>query len=103
MKTLVMAAVLATGFSQTSYAQSTPYLGQIMETGANFCPINWHLADGSLLPINQNMALFALLGTTYGGDGRTTFALPNMKPLLTASRAAVLQCIALAGVFPSRN
>jgi microcystin-dependent protein len=55
------------------------------------------------LSINQNQALFALLGTTYGGDGQTTFALPTAKPVFTATGAVLLQCIALQGIFPSRN
>ena len=47
--------------------------------GFNFAPQGWALCDGQLLPISQNTALFSLLGTTYGGDGRTTFALPDMR------------------------
>jgi microcystin-dependent protein len=54
--------------------------------------------------INQNQALFSLLGTTYGGDGQTTFALPTGKPVFTLTPGApVIQCIALQGIFPSRN
>lgn len=60
-------------------AQSDPYLGQMMVWGGNFCPRGWFTATGSLLPISSNTALFSLLGTTYGGDGRTTFALPDMR------------------------
>ena len=45
----------------------------------NFAPKGWALSNGNLLPINQNQALFSLLGTTYGGDGRTTFGLPNLQ------------------------
>jgi microcystin-dependent protein len=47
--------------------------------GFNFAPDGWALCNGMLLPINQNTALFSLLGTTYGGDGRSTFALPNLQ------------------------
>jgi microcystin-dependent protein len=57
---------------------SDPYLGQIMPTAFNFAPRGWALCNGALLPIAQNQALYALLRTTYGGDGRTTFALPNL-------------------------
>lgn len=61
-------------------AQATePFLGQIMCAGFNFAPVGWARLDGQLLSIAQNTALFALLGTTYGGDGRTTFALPDMR------------------------
>lgn len=56
-----------------------PFIGQIMMVGFNFAPKGWALCDGQLLPIAQNQALFSLLGTFYGGDGRTTFALPNLQ------------------------
>lgn len=60
-------------------AQSDPLLGQLMAFGGNFCPRGWAEASGSLLAINSNQALFSLLGTMYGGDGRTTFALPDLR------------------------
>ena len=60
-------------------AATEPFIGEIMMTGANFCPRGWASTDGQLLPINQNQALFSLLGTTYGGDGRTTFGLPDLR------------------------
>ena len=56
-----------------------PFLAQIIMFGGNFAPRGWALCDGQLLPINANQALFSLLGTTYGGDGRTTFALPDLR------------------------
>lgn len=56
-----------------------PFIGQIMETGFNFAPPGWAFCDGSLLPISEYDALFALIGTTYGGDGQTTFALPDLR------------------------
>ena len=56
-----------------------PFVGEIRVVGFNFAPIGWALCNGQLLPISQNTALFSLLGTTYGGDGRTTFALPNLQ------------------------
>ncbi len=55
-----------------------PYLAEIRQTAFAFAPRGWALCNGQLLSIAQNQALFALLGTTYGGDGRTTFALPNL-------------------------
>ena len=58
---------------------STPFLGQIQIMSFNFPPKGWTLCNGQLLPINQNQALFAILGTTYGGNGQTTFALPNLQ------------------------
>lgn len=60
-------------------AGSMPFLGEIAIVAFNFAPKNWALCNGQLLPINQNQALFSLLGTTYGGDGRVNFALPNLR------------------------
>jgi microcystin-dependent protein len=56
-----------------------PFLGQIMMVGFNFAPRGWALCNGSLLSISQYSALFSLLGTQYGGDGRTTFGLPDLR------------------------
>ena len=56
-----------------------PYVGEIMMTGWNFATRGWQLCNGQLLPVNQNSALFSLLGTVFGGDGVTTFALPDMR------------------------
>lgn len=58
---------------------SSPFIGQIVMFGGNFAPRNWAFCDGQLLAISQNTALFSILGTTYGGDGRTTFALPDLR------------------------
>ncbi len=57
----------------------SPFLGEIQIYTFNFAPKNWAFCNGQLLPINQNQPLFALLGTTYGGNGQTTFALPNLQ------------------------
>jgi len=56
-----------------------PFLGEIKIWAPNFAPRGWAFCDGQLLPIAQNSALFSLLGTIYGGDGRTTFALPDLR------------------------
>jgi microcystin-dependent protein len=58
---------------------SEPFLSEIRIFSFNFPPKGWALCNGQLLPINQNQALFALLGTTYGGNGQTNFALPNLR------------------------
>jgi microcystin-dependent protein len=58
---------------------ATPFLGEIREAGFNFAPIGWLPCDGRLLPISQYDALYALLGTTYGGDGITTFGIPDLQ------------------------
>lgn len=58
---------------------SEPFLGEIRQTGFAFAPKGWALCNGQLLPISQNQALFAILGTTYGGNGVTNFALPDLR------------------------
>lgn len=58
---------------------SEPFLGEIRATSFSFAPKGWAMCNGQLLPINQNQALFALLGTYYGGDGRVNFALPDLR------------------------
>lgn len=58
---------------------SEPFLGEIRAMSFNFAPKGWAQCNGQLLPINQNQALFSLLGTTYGGDGRVNFALPDLR------------------------
>jgi microcystin-dependent protein len=56
-----------------------PFLGQIQPMGFNFAPRGWATCDGQIIPITQNTALFALLGTTFGGNGQTTFGLPDLR------------------------
>jgi microcystin-dependent protein len=56
-----------------------PFIGEIRMFGGNFAPQGWAFCNGQLLPISENTALFALIGTTYGGDGQSTFALPNLQ------------------------
>ena len=58
---------------------SEPFMSEIKIVSFNFPPKGWAMCNGQLMPINQNQALFALLGTTYGGNGQTNFALPNLK------------------------
>jgi microcystin-dependent protein len=71
-----------------------PYLGEIFLFGGNFAPQGWAFCNGQLLAIAQNDALFALLGTTYGGDGQVSFALPDLR-----SRAPIHMGAALHGNF----
>src|SRR5687768_12327289 len=108
---------------------SEPFLSEIRIFSFNFPPKGWALCNGQLLPINQNTALFSLLGTTYGGNGQTNFALPDLRrstPMHTSSHIlgeqvsiggskgdpghsmevttsflALNFCIALEGIFPS--
>lgn len=107
-----------------------PYIGEIRLFAGNFAPEDWAFCNGQLLPLSQNTALFALLGTSYGGDGKTTFALPDFRgriPIHVDSRENYVGCttregapaevgtshagigtlglnfiIALQGVFPPR-
>lgn len=58
---------------------ANPYVGEIRMFGGNFAPAGWAFCDGQLLPISENETLFNLIGTTYGGDGEQTFALPDMR------------------------
>jgi microcystin-dependent protein len=58
---------------------SNPYIGEIRIFAGNFAPAGWAFCDGALMPISENDALFNLIGTTYGGDGQSTFALPNLQ------------------------
>ncbi|MCW3807561.1 phage tail protein [Plebeiibacterium marinum] len=63
----------------TGIIAQEPILGEIRMFAGNFAPRGWAFCDGQLLPISENTALYSLLGTTYGGDGRTTFALPDLR------------------------
>jgi microcystin-dependent protein len=76
---VVAATVLAAAPTKQASAGVDPFYGEIMWVGFTFCPRGWAEAAGQLLPIAQNQALFSLLGTTYGGDGRTTFGLPDLR------------------------
>jgi microcystin-dependent protein len=58
---------------------SSPFIGEIRMFGGNFAPAGWAFCNGALMPISENDAMFNLIGTTYGGDGQSTFALPNLQ------------------------
>ena len=76
---LYTAAIIGSVQAPVAKAGANPLLGEIMWVGFNFCPRGWADANGQLLAINSNQALFSLYGTIYGGDGRTTFALPDLR------------------------
>ena len=80
---------------------SEPFLGQIILVAFNYAPPGWAVCSGQLLSIAQNTALFSLLGTTYGGDGQTTFALPDLRG--RAPIPALNYYIAVQGIYPSRS
>jgi microcystin-dependent protein len=77
-----------------------PFLGQINVFPYTFAPKGWMLCNGQQLPINQWQALFSLLGTSFGGDGRTTFALPNLQR--KSPGPGLHYYIAVFGIYPSR-
>jgi microcystin-dependent protein len=58
---------------------TSPFIGEVRMFGGNFAPVGWNMCDGSTLSINQFQALFTLIGTTYGGDGQTTFQVPDLR------------------------
>ena len=106
MRYLVIAAAAWVGLCSSAPAQQReviPFTGQIMIFAENFCPRGWLATDGTILPINQNSALWAVLGYQYGGDGKTTFALPNNQPIPTKNGPPLTQCIAQYGAFPDRQ
>ena len=69
---------------------SSPYIGEIKVISWTYAPKGWAFCDGQLLPINQNQALFSILGTTYGGDGRVNFGLPNLQGRVPVHRGVGL-------------
>lgn len=74
-----MAGAIVLGQAKPAAAGTLPYVGEIMLISCGFPPKGWAFCQGQLLPINQNQALFSLLGTTYGGNGQTSFALPDLR------------------------
>ena len=79
-QSLIVIALLFLGvLAAPAQAQNDPFVGQVEIVAFNFAPKGWATCDGQLLSIAQNTALFSLLGTQYGGDGRTTFALPDLR------------------------
>ena len=102
MKRLLAALLICAGFTEVAHAQAVdPFIGQIMITAADFCPVGWWPTDGQLIPISTSYSLFSVLGTHYGGDGLTTFGLPKTQPIFTQNRFPLLECIAYLGVFPA--
>jgi microcystin-dependent protein len=80
---------------------NAPYIGETRLFAFGFAPSGWLPCEGQLLPITDNLTLFTLIGTTYGGDGETTFALPEAKGP-QAGETSLSMCISLFGSFPQR-
>ena len=80
-------------------------IGVIKLFAGNFAPRNWAVCDGQTLPISENQALFSILGTQYGGDGRTTFQLPKLAPVkeTDGGETPIRYIICLQGIYPARN
>jgi microcystin-dependent protein len=77
---IIFTAVLSITFgNKLAYAGSDPFIGEVRFVGFDFAPRGWAKCDGQLLAVSDNEALFSIIGTIYGGDGRTTFALPDMR------------------------
>jgi len=105
-KTIAMAglALAATAFTATpAKAGADAYIGEVFTFAGTFCPRNTMEAKGQTLLISEHQALFALLGTTYGGDGRTTFNLPRLFFVPSSTMAKMKHCIVVQGIFPSRS
>lgn len=88
---------LATFAAHGSARAQDFYVGQLQQFGYNWCPEGWHRADGSLLSISANQTLYAVIGTTFGGDGVQTFALPNLRDRAPVSQSSTLPLGAMVG------
>jgi hypothetical protein len=80
-----------------------PYVGEIRTFAFNFCPAGWVPLNGQLLAISEYDTVFTLIGTRYGGDGQSTFAMPVGEPIFSATGEPLLQCFSLYGIYPSQN
>ncbi|WP_010413424.1 phage tail protein [Citromicrobium sp. JLT1363] len=119
-----VAAIASMSIITPARASADPLIGEIMMVGYQWCPRGWEEANGQLLPISENGALFSLYGTTYGGDGRSTFALPDLRgraPVHVGpgnrlgeegsvggdgselGTRTLRFCVATRGIYPSRN
>jgi microcystin-dependent protein len=78
-KQIILLCIVLISFLGTNQTQAQKTLGEISMFAGNFAPRGWAFCHGQILSINQNQSLYSLLGTTYGGDGRTTFALPDLR------------------------
>lgn len=114
MKILISMLLIlgATTLASLQVSAQEAMIGEVKLFAGNFAPRNWAFCEGQLLPINQNQSLFSILGTFYGGDGRTTFALPKLEPLpsvpehgrsKTKQSSKLKYIICLQGIYPSRN
>jgi hypothetical protein len=97
-------ALLAAAFAlvPTLSMAATMFVGQVITTAANFCPLGWAEMNGQLLAVSQYPDLYQMIGNTYGGSSaQGTFALPTTLPNFTGTTIAVRDCIALTGPLPT--
>ncbi len=101
-KHLALAVTTAATLGSTvpASAGSEDFIGEVMMFGGTFCPRGYVKANGDLYPIAENSALFSLYGTIHGGDGRTTFGVPD---LMKFAPEGILYCVNVVGIYPSRS
>ncbi|WP_134703729.1 phage tail protein [Ammoniphilus sp. YIM 78166] len=99
--TLLTSAAITMAPNHEAEASADPYIGEIQLFPYNFAPRGWAVCEGQLLSISTNTALFSLLGTNFGGNGMTTFALPDLRG--AEPSPYVRYYISLQGVFPARD
>jgi microcystin-dependent protein len=103
MRDSVPAGYVEAGSERERRRMAEPFLGEIRMFGGDFAPRGWARCHGQLLPISDHAPLYSLIGTTYGGDGVETFALPDLREdAAPAAPLPITFIIALAGVYPSR-
>ncbi len=99
-KLLTLALPLAlAGITAPADAGEGDFIGEVMTFAGTFCPRGYLEANGQLLNLPENPALFSLYGTNFGGDGRNTFGVPDM---MSTAPQGIMYCISFIGIFPSR-
>ncbi len=102
IKRIAVAATFLACASGAANAQAvSPFVGEIETFSFSFCPNGWLPANGQLVSITTYNTLYNLIGTKYGGDGVSTFAVPNMRVVQTVNKVKLTVCISYLGVFPS--
>jgi len=105
LKSMVLALLVSFTLTPAAHAGPDPSLGDVIRFAGNFAPRGWEFCDGQILPIADNENLYSILGTTYGGDGRTNFALPNLKDegIIKSNAYFGQYIIAIQGTYPNRD
>ena len=104
IKSIAAAAAVLAALPAGAQAQAVnPYVGELEIFSFSFCPNGWLPTNGQLVSISTYNTLYQLIGTKYGGDGVTTFAVPNTKVAQTVNKIRLTECISYLGVFPSQG